>query len=89
MGKVLDREDRARAGKIVFRGNDAYNPVEVIDYEETRSLHFGTAGCQSEMSLKKPLRASFRLHPGDAAFFIISTEPALSFDAWAWRRIAS
>lgn len=40
--------------KLLFSGQDEYGPVEVVESNELRSLHFGTLFKQSEMDLKDP-----------------------------------
>jgi spermidine synthase len=37
---------------VIFSGHDDHNPVEVVEDENTRSLHFGTPNYESEMSLQ-------------------------------------
>lgn len=40
--------------KLIFQGQDAAGPVEVVEDDKVRSLHFGSGSPQSEMSLTDP-----------------------------------
>lgn len=39
---------------LIFEGRDDYGPVEIVEKDGLRSMHFGTSEKQSEMSLSNP-----------------------------------
>ena len=39
---------------LIYEGKDDYGPVEVVEKDGLRSMHFGTQNKQSEMSLSDP-----------------------------------
>lgn len=65
--------------KLLFESNDAYGPIEIVEDQFLRSMHFGTPAPQCEMNLKDPfqLTLSYYKHMAMASLFKDHFESAL------------
>lgn len=51
----MKAKDKIKYGRrLIFCGQDDFGPIEVVENDQLRSLHFGSKDKQSEMSLANP-----------------------------------